>query len=169
MQESSRGAYGRPKGTLGHKNRFKDRRIDPYRARRKPSDPTHCSGCGAVFTDGRWTWRSAPLTAVAGICPACRRIADRVPAGIVEIRGAFAQAHRDDVLGLVRNVEAAEKGAHPLERIMNLEAHGDDLMVTTTGVHLARRLGDALARAYQGDVKLQYGDAEQHVRVIWSR
>jgi len=40
---------------------------------------------------------------------------------------------------------------------------------TTTGVHIARRIGESLSRACQGDYSFQYGDAEKIIRVFWSR
>ena len=41
--------------------------------------------------------------------------------------------------------------------------------VTTTGIHQARRIGEALSRAYKGDLTIQYADGEQSIRVYWQR
>lgn len=157
------------KGTVGQKERFKDARHDPYRARRKWPDPTRCPDCHAVFTEGRWTWEeaSAPVREVK--CPACRRIADRVPAGEVTLEGDFYAAHRGEIMNLLRSVEARESEERPLERIMSLSTNEREATVRTTGIHLARRLGDALARAYRGALEVQYGDADHSVRVHWRR
>ena len=70
---------------------------------------------------------------------------------------------------MLRNVEEREKDAHPLERIMAVTEDESHTLVTTTGVHLARRLGEALARAYKGDLSFQYGDGEQSIRLQWHR
>jgi len=41
--------------------------------------------------------------------------------------------------------------------------------VTTTGIHVARRIGEALARAYKGDLSYQYAEGEKRIRVYWRR
>jgi hypothetical protein len=79
------------------------------------------------------------------LCPACRRVRDRYPAGTVRIPLSIL-ARREDLLGLIRNVEAAEKADHPLERLMGIEESGGHLVVTTTGVHLAREIAHKLAK-----------------------
>jgi NMD protein affecting ribosome stability and mRNA decay len=158
------------KGQYGRNDRLlKERRHDVYRQRGKLPEPTVCGKCGALLRAGRWTWGAATPGAQTTICPACRRIADGLPAGYLEIRGAFFGEHREELHNLVRNIEEQEKSEHPLERIMALVAEADYVLVTTTGIHLARRLGEALASAYQGELDLAYGDGEQSIRVIWRR
>ncbi|NBC18333.1 MAG: ATPase [Bacteroidetes bacterium] len=172
-QSQRRGRLGEFKGTIGQRERFKSERHDVYQEQKKWPEPTRCPTCGAAFMDGRWTWETAPPSAQEVECPACRRIADAYPAGFVEIAGTFFEAHREELIGLIRNAAALEKGEHPLERLMAIERDEDAeaplTLVTTTGVHLARRIGDALARAYEGDLTIQYGDAEHQVRVHWAR
>lgn len=41
-------------------------------------------------------------------------------------------------------------------------------IITTTGIHLSRGIGEALKHAYQGDLTISY-DAENYVRVSWKR
>jgi hypothetical protein len=41
--------------------------------------------------------------------------------------------------------------------------------VTTTGVHLARRIGDALESAYKGTLESHYNREEMLLRVAWRR
>lgn len=151
------------------KKRIEQERQDTYKNRGKLSEPTVCSGCGAVFVNGRWTWAAAPLGAHKAHCPACQRIADRLPAGRVEMGGAFLREHREEIVKLVRNVEATEKREHPLERIMAIADEGDQTVVTTTGIHLARRIGESLSHSYQGEFDYRYGDGEDTIRVSWSR
>lgn len=144
-------------------------RHDTYKNRGKLREPLVCTGCGAVFLDGRWSWAAAPQGADKGICAACQRIADRFPAGRIEIGGAFFGEHRQEILNLVRNVEAAEKKERPLERVMGVEEDGGRAVVTTTGIHVARRIGESLAHSYQGVYEFRYGDGEESIRVSWSR
>lgn len=152
-----------------------DRRIlehegDTYGLRGKLPDPTVCPSCGATYRQGRWTWNPAPEQAHRTPCPACRRVRDGYPAGVVLVEGGFAARHRDEIQALVRNVEDREKHERPLKRIMSrAERDGGVLEIATTDAHLARRIGDALWRAYQGELDYQYTDAENLLRVHWKR
>ncbi|NDY42659.1 ATPase [Dissulfurirhabdus thermomarina] len=154
----------------GRRDRLvQEERHDTYRGRGKLPEPAVCGRCGALFAGGRWSWQEAPPGAARVTCPACQRAEDGYPAGRVEIRGDFFRRHRDEILNLVRNEEAAEKAARPMERIMAVEETADGVLVLTTGVHVARRIGEALARAYQGDFSFQYAEGEKRIRVSWSR
>jgi hypothetical protein len=42
-------------------------------------------------------------------------------------------------------------------------------LITTTGIHLARQIGEALTHASQGDLEFTYGDGEKSIRMIWHR
>jgi len=142
---------------------------DTYALRGKLASPAVCGECQAVYTAGRWQWGAVPAGAHAAVCPACARARDRLPAGYVRIDGPFAAEHRETLLQLVRNRAERERAEHPLERVIAIEPHPDHVMVTTTGVHVARALGDALADAYQGELDYHYNDAEPLLRVHWSR
>lgn len=87
------------------------------------------------------------------VCPACRRINDDYPAGIVELSGSFFAGHKEEILNLLKNEEVLEKKEHPMERIIKILEEDKGTVVSTTGIHLARRLGDAVNRAYQWFIK----------------
>lgn len=152
-----------------HNKLIQPQRHDTYKNRGKLHEPTVCSQCGAVYLDGRWSWAAAPSGARKAVCAACQRIADRFPAGRIEIGGAFFREHREEILRLVRNVEATEKKERPLERIMAIADDGEQAVVTTTGIHVARRIGESLSRSFQGEFDFRYGDGEDSIRVAWSR
>lgn len=158
------------KGPYGRKDRLiKEKRHDTYRPRQKMPEPTMCTDCGALFAAGRWSWKTPTGEAYKTICPACRRIADKYPAGHIEIRGTFFRTRSAEITNLMRNIEKQEKAERPLERIMWWIDENDRILVTTTGVHLARRIGEALSQSYQGDFSFQYGDGEKSIRVFWQR
>jgi len=147
-----------------------DRIHDPYKAAAKLHEPTLCSQCGAVFHQGRWQWMPAPSGAHAALCPACHRINDRYPAGILTLSGAIVAARKDELVHLARSQEKAEKPEHPLNRIMSIEdAAADRMVISTTDIHLPRRIGEAVARAYKGDLTEQYDEGGYFVRVNWHR
>lgn len=143
---------------------------DPYKAAAKPRETTVCPQCGAVFHQGRWQWTDRPPGAHEMLCQACHRINDHYPAGILTLTGAFVGGHRDELVRLARRQEEAERPEHPLNRIMGIEDEAPDrLIISTTDIHLPRRIGEAVARAYHGEVNEQFAEDEYFVRVNWHR
>lgn len=145
-------------------------RHDTYKAKHKLPEPTVCPQCGAVFHEGRWQWAAKPGQAHEEMCPACHRIHDAYPAGFVSVSGPFFADHRDELLHLAKNEEAREKAEHPLKRIMAIEDQADGgVEITTTDIHLARGIGEALHHAYQGELEYHYNEQENLLRVVWQR
>ena len=142
---------------------------DTYKSGKKLAEPSRCPDCGAVYHRGRWTWDPAPAGAVEATCPACHRIKDDFPAGRVTLKGEFLTSHRDEIEHLVRNCESKERAEHPLQRIIAIQAQADGLLVTTTDIHLARGIGDALHSAYKGELEYHYNKEENLLRVEWRR
>jgi RecG-like helicase len=62
-----------------------------------------------------------------------------------------------------------EKAEHPLHRIMDIQETNDGFVVTTTDIHLPRRIGEALHRAYHGTLDFHYDDEAYLLRVNWTR
>lgn len=142
---------------------------DPYKARKKPPEPTRCPSCHASFQDGRWSWQSAPPDSHQQICPACQRTEDDFPAGYVVLKGEFLKQHKDEIVATIKGKEKREKAEHPLQRIMDIKDVAVGMQVSTTDSHLARGIGEALHAAYQGDLKIRYSKDENLVRVSWKR
>jgi hypothetical protein len=148
---------------------LQERVHDTYRVRHKLPEPTACPGCGAVYHQGRWQWAPSPLAAFEQMCPACRRIRDRYPGGAVSVSGSFAIGRREELIQIARNEEARAKAEHPLERIIDVGSRDQTILITTTNSHLARSIGAALHRAYEGELDIQYVEGTDFVRVKWSR
>ncbi|TVQ30318.1 MAG: ATPase [Geminicoccaceae bacterium] len=135
----------------------------------KWAEGTTCAACGAAFVGGRWIWTEAPQTGPQTTCDACTRIEANTPAGELRLEGAFLADHQDEIMGLIRNEADAEGADHPLNRLMGVVEADGALVVTTTDIHLPRRIGHALERAYQGELALDYQAAEEIVRAVWHR
>lgn len=148
---------------------IKDHRKDVYVDQIVLKEPAVCQKCGAVYLNGRWTWKTIDEFVAKTTCPACRRINDNYPAGYVEIKGDFFNRHSSEIKNLVNNVERLEKSERPLERIMSIKDEKNKTIITTTGIHIARRIGEALSRSYQGSYNFQYSDGEKCIRVSWKR
>ena len=142
---------------------------DPYYQTEKPPEPTKCPKCHSVFMGGRWTWNDAPKDSRQEICPACRRIEDRFPAGYLLIKGEFFSEHRDDIINLITAREKHQKAERPLQRIMGMDETREGFEVTTTDSQLARGIAEALHDAYKGDLRVRYSRDENLVRAVWKR
>lgn len=143
---------------------------DPYWSGLKLRRDTLCPECGAAFRNGRWVWPKVQTEWPAkALCPACRRIEDGYPAGEILLDGSFVAAHREEIMNLARSVERSENAEHPLHRIMDLHVDDDMLTITTTDIHLPRRIGHALEHAWDGALSTHYDEEGHFARVIWHR
>jgi NMD protein affecting ribosome stability and mRNA decay len=142
---------------------------DPYQICSSLYEPSVCGDCKAVYLEGRWQWTTSPVNAHRIRCPACRRIHDKLAAGHVSIEGRFAREYRDELRLLAQTLETRMKLQHPMQRIMSIEEQPDGLLITTTDVHLARSIGEALNRAYKGNLDFHYNETKYLLRVRWQR
>ncbi len=151
---------------LGGEHRARSRRIagraqqdhilDPYQRSHKSHDGAYCPTCGAIFKDGRWRWTEKSERASEELCPACRRIADNLPAGILKLKGPLPPERKNEMISLARHEEGAEKREHPLNRIISIEESGDDVVISTTDIHLPRRIGEAVKRAFHWKCEMDF-------------
>ena len=110
-----------------------------------------------------------PSDAHEEMCPACQRVRDKYPAGILTLRGPFLRERKEELLHLARNQEARARAEHPLQRIIGIEEREDAILITTTDIHLVRGIGEAVRRAYQGTLDFQYSEEGNILRVRWER
>lgn len=142
---------------------------DPYQIRNQLFEPSACTSCGAVYFEGCWQWTDAPANTRQIICPACKRIDDKLAAGHVSIEGRFAREYHEELRLLIDTLETRIKSQHPMQRIMAIEEHPDRLLITTTDIHLARSIGEALHQAYKGNLDFHYNETDYLLRVRWQR
>lgn len=171
MSKHSKGSYQHTEGTPVKGLAGVDENLhDPYHPQVKPPEPTWCPQCGAVYEQGRWQWKErVGAAAPQRLCAACQRIHDDQPAGIVDIEGDFAREHHDEMMALLHHHAERAKAEHPLQRIMAITAQGGGTRVTTTDIHLARDLANALHHAWHGELELKYSDSETLLRARWRR
>jgi hypothetical protein len=151
-------------------HRIQEEVHDPYKPRKKPHEPCLCPQCGAVNLSGRWQWaKEKPEHLQEEICPACHRINDEYPAGEIILSGGFLETHKHEIVELTHNTERAERAEHPLQRIMDIDETGGKVTVTTTDIHLARRIGHAVFDAYKGHLDTHYDPEGYYLRMTWRR
>jgi hypothetical protein len=148
-------------------------RGDPYRQTEKPSEPAVCPDCQATYHRGRWSWEPPEAGATAHRCPACRRIHDSAPAGLLTLSGAFLASHCEEIMRLVNNTEERIRGDHPLERLIAVDAGEGGLAggmeLSFTGTHITHAIGKAIEAAFGGTLSAPYGEPGAVLRSHWQR
>jgi len=152
-----------------------DRTNDPYIPRKGAHETGVCPECHAINRKKRWYVDEEEYGVLARSgaqrrrCPACRKIADGFPSGVVTLRGRFLRAHRDEILTIARNEERRARGMNPLERIMGLREADDGVEILTTDEKLAQRIGREIRKACHGTVAYKWSEDANLLRVTWAR
>ncbi len=150
---------------------------DSYLPRGASRSVSICEGCRAVYMNKRWygsagaydTAVQNPAT-VTMVCPACLKIRDNFPGGIVTLKGDYVLPHKQDLMKLVKNEEERARGLNPLERVMSIKENVyGSLVIATTNEKLAQRIGRAIKKAFHGVVSYQWSHENKLVRVDWVR
>ncbi len=135
-----------------------------------------CGKCGVIYRRKRWIMDEAELEQIrkdpdAGVilCPACQRMRDNVPGGIVTFNGGYMEKHEEEILELIKNIEEKSRAKNPLGRIMEIRRDGNELSVSTTEDKLAQKLGRDIFRAHKGELHFKWSEGEKFVRVDWQR
>jgi hypothetical protein len=145
-------------------------------------EPAVCEVCGNVYADRRWTRPAAvPVVTAAEkhpdfrpphmvVCPACEIQKSGLAAGYLHLNGQFLEEHLDEIERLLHNEADRAIEDNPLGRIMDIgRAAEGGLTVRTTTEHLAQRLGHALEKAYDGDVRYDFSHENKLAHVWWKR
>jgi NMD protein affecting ribosome stability and mRNA decay len=151
-----------------------DPKQDPYAMFKAPKGPVMCRKCKAVYVKKRWSIDSGEARRLAEapgikkiLCPACQKIRDDYPEGIVTLKWSDLRERETEIKGLIANVEARAVSVNPLDRVMRIARRKKDLEVQTTNDRLAHRLGRALVRAYKGKADYKWAHRDMMVRVTW--
>jgi hypothetical protein len=153
------------------------RETDPYTPRKAAPSTGVCPVCRAIRNGHRWFFDDRTAAALMkrrdGVdlhrCPACRKIADGFPFGLVTLEGAFLAFHHDEILRLVRNEERRAMGVNPMARIMSMRESGGRMEFETTDEKLAQRIGREIHKACRGEVEYTWSDDVKLLRVRWMR
>lgn len=153
---------------------IQERIHDPYYEGEKYPDGVICSGCQAIYKEGRWVWpteeeKKKKMSSEETLCPACRRVRDKYPAGMVMLSGTYLANHKEEILNLANNIIEEEKARSPLKRLINIEEEDGRLVLNFTDDHLARRVGEAVGRAHKGEIEIKYQEEARFVKVFWHR
>lgn len=147
---------------------------DPYAMLKAPKGPAICRKCLAIYADKRWHFDKVEASKLAAsprakklVCPACQKIRDDYPEGIVTLTWSGLREHDSEIRGLIANVEARAASANPLDRVMKIVRRRKELEIQTTNDRLAQRIGRALVRSYKGKAVYHWAHRDMMVRVTW--
>lgn len=160
-----------------HIRRNVDSFEDPYKTEEQLPEASECRACGDIYMSGRWYGpEQAPRKGARAehetntvVCPACRKLRDHVPSGVLRLTGQFVLTHRDEILNLIRNQSRKADSINPMERVMTMEARPEGIELTTTNEKLAQRIGKAMHKAYSGEIEYKWSEDNKLARVNWHR
>lgn len=149
---------------------------DPYLSKIDYKDPNICPKCGAVYRNKRWEFDENLIHDIKlkgdydkKKCPACRKIEDNYPMGLVFISGRFVTKHKNTILNTIKSEEKRAMEKNPLERIIAIEKEDEDkYLIKTTTDTLAHRIGHILHKSFKGKLDYKFSD-NRFLRTSWSR
>ena len=161
---------------VGEKGQRSLRSSDPYLPKKGLKEASVCKSCGALYQNKRWYVDEAERKKVSSeagsnmvVCPACRRVEDGNPAGIVTLSGAYLSQHVSDILNAVKHVESRSLLKNPLGRIMEIKQDQNTVTIATTEDKLAQKLGREIYKAHHGELHYHWNHEQNFVRVNWQR
>ena len=162
-------------GEKGKKFGHVGRQEDPYLPE-AGQQAAVCTQCHALYQGKRWFFDEKLYGQLAGtdqvrevVCPTCRKIKDHYPEGILSLSGAFWVQHQDEIVGLLKKEAGRISRRNVQDRIIQMRADGDSLVVETTTEKLAQHLGRTIYKACKGDLNFRWSEVDKFVRVYWSR
>lgn len=143
---------------------------DPYLQKRALPEGATCKGCGIVYHNKRWqVERMAGGATCEVLCPACQRVEDHNPGGVVTLSGPYLAVHKEEILNAIRQQEAKSRGKNPIGRIMEIKDDHGQITVTTTEDKLAQKLGREIYKSQKGELHYKWSHDLRMVRVEWMR
>lgn len=153
---------------------------DPYMDKEIYKTPTICPKCGLIFYNKRWSNNEKLKERILlekketeyKACPACRKIEDNYPLGVVELSSNILEdkEKREYLMNTIKKEADLEYQRNPLARIMKIEDVNKNMMrVYTTTETLSKKIGKAVSRAFKGDLEISFGEENKFVLVTWKR
>ena len=145
------------------------RSLDAYLPKRGLPEGAICRGCGLSYRNKRWQSERLEETSCEVLCPACQRMEDNNPGGVVTLSGPYLASHKEEILNAIKQEEAKSREKNPIGRIMEIKDEEGTITVTTTEDKLAQRLGREVYKSQKGELHYQWSHDQHMVRVEWMR
>lgn len=133
-----------------------------------PEKEGSCPQCGLPYEGGRFGWGGGTPGGHAERCPACGQVHDEFPGGALVLSGAgFAERRKKVLDWMAAMVKTLDKD-HPGKLVESIEPRGGEVVIRTSEALVARRLGDALCKAFGGSLEYRYLDPATVLNVEWT-
>ncbi|HOO45526.1 MAG TPA: hypothetical protein PLM29_04800, partial [Deltaproteobacteria bacterium] len=83
--------------------------------------------------------------------------------------GSYLLDHRKEIMNLIQNIIREEEERSPLKRVIDFTEDNREVCVSLTDDHLARHIGEAVYKAYNGELEVKFSEEEKFVRMYWRR
>jgi len=149
---------------------------DPYLPEGGHKEPAICKSCHALYQQKRWLLDPHTVEAMQNrpdvqwvTCPACQKIAEHYPEGILTLSGDYLWNHEQEIRNILDNEAERVFAKNPTARIMQMTAEDQSLVIETTEQKLAEHLGRVLNRAHRGELQVDWSGSPRICRVNWER
>jgi NMD protein affecting ribosome stability and mRNA decay len=167
---------GQSRSRYKEKGQMAARSTDVYIPDEGRKEIAVCTGCKAIYKNKRWYMEEDETAKISRemaenevVCPACQRIHDDNPAGIVTFAGDYLVDHEVEILNTIKNEAEKARNKNPLARIMEIRQEGNVMTIRTTDDKLAQKLGRNIYKAHSGSLEYQWSKDNNFVRVNWKR
>ena len=150
--------------------------LNPYDMDKDLKEPAMCQNCHVIYRHKHWHFDPQEFERMQNdpevlwvTCPACAKIAEHYPEGIVTLRGDYLWQHEHEIRNLLENEAGKVLNKNPLSRIIQINVHDEELVIETTERKLAEHLGRVLNRAHHGELKFSWSRSPRICRVTWQR
>lgn len=132
-----------------------------------------CKGCLASHHDKHWYTqdetlrRGLPQDAIEALCPGCYRIENNIWEGTVEIGGDLDINTRKSIEAMIANVETDCWKDNPASRILKTSEENSKVVIKTTTVWLAKRIGKELEKTFKGNLEMKDSPEKETVFIRW--
>ncbi len=151
---------------------------DPYMDRNIYKDPTICPTCKLIYHNKRWFWDEKLYDELMSKksevnfkeCPACRKISDHYPLGVVYFdKDGLRPDEFENLKRRIANEAEYEIKRNPLARIIKEYEQDGYYVVETTTETLAKKIAKAVQKTFHGDLEFSFSDGHKFLRIEWSR
>ncbi len=118
-----------------------------------------CPKCYAVFDGKKWNG-AAPIRRQElkrldrTICPACRRVRDKIVFGTVYLDGEVVASRSGEILKMIRREEENKQARDHSSRILDIRHDGRKMTIRTANSPLAIHIAKQCKKAFKGRIEI---------------
>ena len=121
-----------------------------------------CKNCQALYDGLKWSFNQELYEKYKDdretekiLCPACKRLKDKVVAGILYLEGEILLTKKEEIINFINNEAKKALANNFMSRILRMEAEGRKLTIYSIDAPLALYLGKRFKEAFHGHLEIQ--------------